>query len=84
MEKVKHKGNLVVYCDPDISQGITAQMIQHIINDVSVVGVRKSLAYVYYLRIHKPFVCRKKLGFKRYGREPKSIFDGHRYYDEDQ
>ncbi|MGO3111913.1 MAG: GNAT family N-acetyltransferase [Staphylococcus saprophyticus] len=85
MEKVKHKGNLVtVYCDPRYrGQGITAQMIQHIINDVSVVGVVKIIGLCVLSENTQAIRLYEKLGFKRYGREPKSIFDGHRYYDED-
>ncbi|RIM27311.1 N-acetyltransferase, partial [Staphylococcus cohnii] len=72
------------YCDPRYrGQGITAQMIQHIINDVSVVGVVKIIGLCVLSENTQAIRLYEKLGFKRYGREPKSIFDGHRYYDED-
>ncbi|PHK48955.1 GNAT family N-acetyltransferase [Staphylococcus edaphicus] len=85
MEKVKHKGNLVtVYCDPRYRhQGIAGQLIQHIIKDVSERGVVKIIGLSVLTENINAIRLYENLGFRRYGREPKSVFDGERYYDED-
>src|SRR5699024_4654104 len=73
LEKIKHRGNLVgVYCDPQYRrQGFTQQLIQKMIG-LSVLAENQSAIKLY-----------EKLGFQRYGTEPKALYDGKRYYDED-
>ncbi|NWK85257.1 GNAT family N-acetyltransferase [Staphylococcus sp. GSSP0090] len=85
MEKVKHKGNLVtVYCDTRYrGQGITSQMIQQMINDVIEHDIVKMIGLCVLSENKQAIHLYEKLGFERYGREPKSVFDGERYYDED-
>lgn len=85
MEKVKHKGNLVtVYCDPRYrGQGITSKMIQQMINDVIERDIVKMIGLCVLSENKQAIHLYEKLGFQRYGREPKSVYDGERYYDED-
>ncbi|MRF36530.1 GNAT family N-acetyltransferase [Staphylococcus sp. KY49P] len=85
LEKVKHKGNLVtVYCDPSYRrQGIAGLLIQKIINEVNELGFVKIIGLCVLSENKSAIALYEQLGFKRYGTEPKALFDGISYYDED-
>ena len=85
LEKIKHRGNLVgVYCDPQYrKQGFTQQLIQKMIDIVSEQGVVKTIGLSVLAENQSAINLYEKLGFQRYGTEPKALYDGKRYYDED-
>ncbi|MDG0844251.1 GNAT family N-acetyltransferase [Staphylococcus equorum] len=85
LEKIKHKGNLVsVYCHPQYRrQGIAKQLIQQIIDSVIEQNTVKTINLCVLSENKSAISLYKKLGFKRYGTEPKALYDGHVYYDED-
>ncbi|MEB8127236.1 GNAT family N-acetyltransferase [Staphylococcus succinus] len=85
LEKVQHKGNLVgVYCHVDFRrQGLAQQLIHNIIDIVTQQGKVKTIALSVLSDNYHAIALYEKLGFRRYGIEPKSLFDGNVYYDED-
>lgn len=85
LNKIKHKGNLVgVYCDPNYRKlGITQQLIQKIIDVVTEQGLIKTINLSVLSENNAAISLYKKLGFSKYGVEPKALYDGTIYYDED-
>lgn len=85
LEKVKHKGNLVtIYCDPSYRrQGIASLLIKKIINEVNELGFVKIIGLCVLSENKSAIALYEQLGFKWYGTEPKALFDGNSYYDED-
>ncbi len=85
LEKVMHRGNLVgVYCDPQYrKQGFTQQLIQKMIDIVTEQGVVKTIGLSVLTENQSAIKLYEKLGFQKYGTEPKALYDGKRYYDED-
>lgn len=85
LEKIKHKGNLVsVYCHPQYRrQGIARQLIQQIIDSVVEQNTVKTISLCVLSENERAISLYEKLGFKHYGTEPKALYDGHVYYDED-
>ncbi|WP_409327572.1 GNAT family N-acetyltransferase [Staphylococcus pseudoxylosus] len=85
LEKVKHKGNLVsIYCDPSYRrQGIASLLIKKTINEVNQLGFVKIIGLCVISENKSAIALYEQLGFKWYGTEPKALFDGNSYYDED-
>ncbi|ANK39068.1 N-acetyltransferase [Staphylococcus equorum] len=85
LEKIKHKGNLVsVYCHPRYRrQGIAEQLIQQIVDYVVEQNTIKTINLCVLSENKRAISLYEKLGFKRYGTEPKALYDGTVYYDED-
>ena len=85
LEKVKHKGNLVaVYCDPQYRrQGIARLLLQKIIDETKELGFVKIIELSVLSENKSAIALYEQLGFKRYGIEPKALYDVINYYDED-
>lgn len=84
-EKLKHKGMLVaMYCQKEYrGTGIAKEVV----NALIVKAKKLEGLEIISLTVVAENIRAKKLyesfGFKKYGTEPKALFDGHMYYDED-
>ncbi|MCD5003187.1 GNAT family N-acetyltransferase [Enterococcus saccharolyticus] len=83
--RTNHKGLIVaVYCDPDFrGTTIATDVLVKLITEAQQL---ENLAVLNLSVISTNVRARKfyqKLGFKKYGTEPKALFDGEKYLDED-
>lgn len=83
--KDHHKGFIFgMYCEKDYrGTGTARRMIHHLIREVrNIEGVEIINLSVVNENL-RARVFYESFGFKIYGTEPKALFDGSRYYDED-
>ncbi|WP_239750494.1 GNAT family N-acetyltransferase [Mammaliicoccus sp. H-M34] len=85
VKKLNHKGNLVaMYCHLDYrSTGIASRVVNKLIQLASELNELKFIDLSVLSNNKRAIEFYKKMGFQKYATEPKAIFDGVSYYDED-
>lgn len=84
-EKVKHKGMLVgMYCEKEYrGTGVAKGVVEFILEkarNLEGLEIINLMVVSENLRAKNFY---ESFGFKKYGTEPKAMFDGSKYYDED-
>jgi len=83
--KMAHKGMLLaMYCKKDYrGTGISKKLVQYFIIEVKKLEDIETLNLMVLSENARARRLYENMGFVKYGREPRALFDGERYYDED-
>ncbi|MDC2805880.1 GNAT family N-acetyltransferase [Leuconostoc suionicum] len=83
--KESHKGEITsVYCMNEYrKQGLTTQLLIEVLKRAISLPDLKIIKLTVLSQNTSAQKLYTKLGFKTYGREPNSLYDGQQYYDED-
>lgn len=83
--KMKHKGMLLsMFCKPDYrGTGIAKDLVQYFITEVKKLNDIETLLLMVLSENERAKTFYRHFGFVKYGTEPRALFDGERYYDED-
>ncbi|MFT8556688.1 GNAT family N-acetyltransferase [Liquorilactobacillus hordei] len=83
--KEQHKGEITsVYCLNNYrNQGLTKKILTILLDKAFLIPELKILKIAVLSENEPAKKLYSSLGFKKYGREPYSLFDGEKYYDED-
>lgn len=83
--KMKHKGMLLsMFCKPDYrGTGIAKELVQRLKREVLQLKDIETLLLMVLSENERAKQFYTGLGFIKYGTEPRAMYDGQRYYDED-
>lgn len=83
--KMKHKGMLLaMFCKPDYrGTGIAKELVHHFLTEVKKQTDIETLLLMVLSDNERAKTFYTHFGFIKYGTEPRALYDGERYYDED-
>lgn len=83
--KVRHKGMLSgMYCDENYQgKHVARRVVQMLLNKVETLQGLEFINLLVWSDNKRAIRFYESFGFKKYGTEPKALYDGVRYYDED-